>query len=83
MFRSISITSSPYILNKNLRNYCINSTNESIKKLTERYNNKKYIPNVKINYNNDDNYKPNVNLNSFLLFIALSSISFFIYKRLK
>lgn len=81
-----SINSIPYILNKNLNSYCRNSTNESIRKLTENYKSKKYIPNVKMNYNvsdNDNNDKPEFNFYFLLAFLSISSMTMLFYKRIK
>lgn len=77
-----------YPLNKTLSNYCRNSTNESIRKLTERHNldrNKLKIKNPYMDYddeNNDDD-KSKLNIYRFLIFLSFSMISIYIYKRLK
>lgn len=85
MFRSIAMPSFPYILNKNLSDYCKNTVNESIRKLTDKYKSKKYISNIKMNYNDeDDNFeKPEFNLYFLLVFLSISSMTWFFYKRIK
>jgi hypothetical protein len=82
MLSCFSRNSYPLILNKNLRDYCRNSTNESIKKIIERHNSEKDKPKIKINNNDDDN-NPVFNLLDFIFFLSVSSIAFFLYKRLK
>jgi len=88
MFKPLLNNSFPYLfLNKNLSEYCRNSTNEFIRKITEKYQTKKYIPNIKINYNNkednNENGKNDFNLYVFLVVLSISSISFYFYKRIK
>lgn len=73
----------PLIFNKSLSEYCRNSTNESIRKLKEKYESKKYIPNIKITYSSDENDKPDFNFYVFLVFLSISSLSLFFYKRIK
>ena len=71
----------PYILNKNLSDYFKNTTNESIRKLNDKYKSKKYIPNIKMN---DDEFgKPEFNLYFLLVFLSISSMTLFFYKRIK
>jgi len=81
MFRSITMPSFPYILNKKLSDYCKNTTIESIRKFNDKYKSKKYIPNIKMN---DDEFgKPEFNLYFLLVFLSISSITLFFYKRIK
>jgi len=59
------------------------STQDSIQKMVERTN----LERNKVKFKNplvdDDDEKPNFNFNNFLIFIAISSVSFLLYKRLK
>ena len=74
----------PITLNKSLSEYCRSSTNESIRKLTERYNSDKNKPKISLNFNDDDdNNNPKFNFYDFIFFLSVSTIVFFIYKRLK
>lgn len=77
MFSFLSKNSYPLFFNKNLRDYCKNSTNESIKKMIERHNSEKNKP--KINNGNNPEFK----LSNFIYLFSLSYIAFFIYKRIK
>lgn len=71
------------IINKSLNDYCMKSTQESIKKIIEKSNlerNKEKINNILDD--NDENKKPELNLYSFFIFLSISSIGFILYKRL-
>jgi hypothetical protein len=73
----------PLTFNKTLSDYCKNSTNEYIRKLTERYNSEKK-PKIKLklnDYYDDDN--PQFNYYGFFLFLSIFTITVHIYKRLK
>ena len=88
MFKPLLNNSFPYLfLNKNLSEYCKNSTNEFIKKMTEKYETKKYSPNIKISYNNKEDNSENgeidFNFYFFLVVLSISSISFYFYKKIK
>jgi len=78
----------PSVQSKIILNYCMDSTNWSIKKIINRYNLEKEKP-IKFklydNKNNDkDNDKnPNLNIYSFLIFFSLSSLGVYFYKKLK
>ena len=92
MFQCLSRNAFPLLLNKKISDYCRNSTNESIRKLIERHNSEKEKPkfNFDINTsnenNNDNNNKNNhkeVSFINFIIFLSVSSIAFFLYKRIK
>lgn len=71
----------PIKTNKNLVEYCKSSTQQSVKKLIEKYNLERNI--VKINNpleDNNDN-KPKINY-IFLIFLSVSTMGYFLYKRL-
>lgn len=75
-----------YPLNKTLSDYCRNSTNESIRKLTDQHNlerNKLKIKNIHYDDENNDDDKPKLDIYGFLIFLSFSMISIYIYKRLK
>ena len=69
--------------NQTIRDYIMKSTQDSIQKMVERTN----LERNKVKFKNplvdDDDEKPNFNFNNFLIFIAISSVSFLLYKRLK
>jgi hypothetical protein len=69
-------------LNKSFSEYCKNSTNESIRKITEKYNSNKNKPKIKLNLD-DDNNNPDFNFYDFIFFLSVTTIAFLIYKRLK
>jgi hypothetical protein len=61
----------------------LNYTNESIRKITEKYNLEKNKPTIKNPLAVDeDDAKPNLNFYNFLLFLSISTISIYFYKRL-
>jgi hypothetical protein len=84
------------IFNNNLINYCRNTTNESIKRISEKNQLKKNLPNIKI-----DNFKSNIgngngngngddgddyNTEFIYIFFSILSITLFVnyfYKRIK
>jgi hypothetical protein len=74
----------PQVMNKTLYEYCKRSTQESIRKLTEKDNLEKNKVKIKnLLDENGDSGKPEFNFYSFLAFLSISTIGFLIYKRLK
>lgn len=73
----------PLFYNKNINDYCKNMTNESIKRLTEKYNLERNNPKIKNPLDNNSNENPQLNFYNFLVFLSISTISFYFYKRLK
>jgi hypothetical protein len=76
----------PIYINRSLHDYCRKSTEESIRKKTEKYNleRKNQLSNTRFTINNDNNNNnPEFNIYTFLLFLSISSISFYFYKRLQ
>lgn len=76
----------PLYFNKSLRDYCTMTTDESIRKLIEKYNLEKRtlkFKNILGNLDIDDPKIPEFNLYAFLIFLSISSISCYFYKRLK
>jgi hypothetical protein len=72
--------------NKTLYDYCTLSTQKSIRNLTEKYNLERNQPKIKNLFNDDDNGKngkPELNLYGFLAFLSISTIGFYIYKKLQ
>lgn len=70
---------------KSVRDYCMNSTNEYIKKITQKYDLERNDKLIKINnpLNNDKNDKPEHNFESFIFFLSISTIGLYLYRRLK
>lgn len=61
----------------------LNYTNESIRKITEKYNLEKNKPTIKNPLALDeDDAKPSLNFYKFLLFLSISTITIYFYKRL-
>lgn len=74
----------PLYFNKSLSEYCTKTTNESIKKITEKYNLERNKPKIKNPLEEEDDSKnPELNFYSFIIFLSISSITFYFYKRLK
>jgi hypothetical protein len=82
MFTSIS---RPYFFNKKMYDYCIESTNKSIKNIIERKNTeeKKNITNLKINLEtiDDSSLIPRNNFIHVIFIISMSSIIYFYYTK--
>ena len=74
----------PIYINRSLHDYCRKSTEESIRKKTEKYNLERNKPVLNTTFTiNNDNNNPEFNIYTFLLFLSISSISFYFYKRLQ
>jgi hypothetical protein len=75
----------PIFYNKNLSNYCRKSTDESIKKISEKQNLERNKPKIKnpLDDNENGNGKPEFNLYEFLIFLSISTITIYFYKRLR
>ena len=79
MFTSIS---RPFFFNKKMYDYCIESTNKSIKNIIERKNTEKNnITNLKINLvtTGDSTLIPSNNFIPVMFIISMSSIVYFYY----
>jgi hypothetical protein len=73
----------PICVNRSLHDYCRKSTEESIRKQTEKYNLERNKPTLNPVFNKYDiNNTPEFNIYTFLLFLSMSTISFYFYKRL-
>ncbi len=74
----------PLYVNNGLRDVCTKSTNESIRKLTEKYNLERKPPQYKtLIYDNDGNETPNLVFFNFLIFLSITSATFYFYRRLQ
>jgi hypothetical protein len=71
-----------YLFNKTISDYCKNSTNESIKKITDKYNLERNNLDI-INPLEEDDNTPKISVYSILVFLSISTIAFFFYKRVK
>jgi len=72
----------PQLMNNILYDYCKRTTQDSIQKITEKYNvERRNIKNPLDD--NDDIGKPQNNFYGFLFFLSISTIGIFLYKRLK
>ncbi len=84
MFSSLCKNRIP--INPKLREYCIKSTNESIRKLTEKYNEERKLNKIKINFDNitnDDSPKPpndNDLIISVICVLSSTTILYYFYK---
>lgn len=76
-------TRRPIYINKLLSDYCRKSTDEYIKKLTEKHNLERNKQKFKNPLEEEDNEKPNFNFYNLLLFLSISTISLYFYKRIK
>ena len=77
------LTNRPIIINKKLSDYCKKTMNESIKNIGVRYNLERNQSKIKNIINNDDEEKPKFNIYNFLIFLSISTITIYFYKRLK
>jgi hypothetical protein len=74
----------PFYINNDLRDYCNKTANESIIKLTEKISLERKNSLYKtLIYDEDGDEIPNFNFLDFLIFLSISSITFYLYKRLK
>lgn len=74
----------PVYVNKSLSEYCTKINNESIMKLTEKYSLERKNPKFKNPLGDEDGpKKPELNFYHFLIFLSISSITIYFYKRLK
>jgi len=77
-----SIIMKPKIFNQKLHDYCLKSTNDSIKKKVEMYNEERKNGLVKFNLlknSFDDDDDPNKNIIPFICFLSISSFLMYIY----
>ena len=83
----LSCNKTPYLLNKTINDYCKYSTNESIKRIIDRYNLERNKPKIKNIFNNEhedeDKDKSRITIYSIFAFLSISTVAFFLYKRLK
>lgn len=74
----------PYY-SKSIRDYCLNSTNEYIKKIIEKTNLERNNDEIKINNplidNKNDKFEHN--FNKFLVILSISTFGLYLYRRLK
>lgn len=73
----------PYIFNKTISEYCRNSTNDSIKKITDKYNLERNTPNITNPFDDANDNKPKISMFSIFAFLSISTFAFFLYKRVK
>ena len=71
----------PILYNKSILDYCMKSTQESIKKMTEKKSLEKEIKQIQCN--DDDNNNTPINLYSLLIILYVSSLGIYFYKKLK
>jgi hypothetical protein len=69
----------PIYKNNTIQDYCRKSTQMSIAKLTEKYNLERNKPKIK---NPLANNNREFNIYNFIIFLSISSITFYFYKRL-
>lgn len=79
-----TLISRPHFFNKKMYDYCIESTNKSIKNIIERKNTEKNnIRNLKINLEtiDDSSLIPRNNFIPVIFIISMSSIVYFYYTK--
>lgn len=69
--------------NKKLADYCRKTTEDSIKKITEKYNLERNKQKINNPLEDDDNDKPKFNLYGFITFLSISTLAIYFYKRLQ
>jgi hypothetical protein len=76
-----------YLFNKTINDYCRHSTNESIKKITDRYNLERKKVQFKDIFNDEHEDKKDKDNHTTCIYIfsllSISTLAFFLYKRLK
>ena len=76
-----------YLFNKKINEYCRDSTNKSIKRITDSYNLERNKVNFKDIFNDEyeDEYdhKHKSYIYSIFAFLSISTLAFFLYKRNK
>lgn len=72
----------PIYINKSLSDYCKKTTDESIRKLTEKYNKERYNPKKFVLIDDNDDKNNNFNFLNLIIFLSISSITICLYKRL-
>lgn len=74
----------PFFVNKSLQDYCRKSTEESIKKISERYNLERNKPKINIPLDDENiSNKPEINYYGLFTFLSVTTLAIFLYKRLK
>jgi hypothetical protein len=76
-----SILKRPNYFNKPLHDYCLNSTNESIKKMIEKCDKERKYKSINLNLMpQDSNPEPNNNnIITFICFLSISSFLIYFY----
>jgi hypothetical protein len=72
-----------YLSDKTINDYSRHSTNQYIKRITDRYYLERNKPQIKNPFDYEDEYKPRINMYSIFAFLSISTLAFFLYKRLK
>jgi hypothetical protein len=73
-----SILKKPIFFNQELHNYCLKSTNDSIKRMSEKYEKERKNPKISLNLN-QDSCPSDPNKNSAIAIICFLSVSSFLY----
>ena len=78
-----SILKRPNFFNKSLQDYCLKSTNESIKRIVEKCDEERKYKSVKFNLTTNDSYPEpnNNNIIPFICFLSISSFLLYFYNR--
>lgn len=66
------------LINKSLRDYCRKSTENSIRKLTEKYNLERNTTKLA-----DEDENTQFNIYGFIAFLSMTTFAFVIYKKLQ
>jgi hypothetical protein len=76
------LTRKPLYFNKNLNDYCKRISDDSIRKLTFKCNLERINPKIKIPFENEKD-KSICIFYHFLVFLSISTMTFYLYKRIK
>ena len=77
-------TRRPDYLSISLSEYCNRTTNESIRKLTEKMNLERNKPKINIPLDDENSSnKPEINYYGLFTFLSVTTLAIFLYKRLK
>jgi hypothetical protein len=77
-----SILKRPNYFNKSLQDYCLKSTNESIKKIIQKCDEERKHKSIKFNLTTNESCpEPNNNIIPFICFLSISSFLIYFYNR--
>jgi len=81
---SLKISKASLGINNTIYDYCKRSKQESVKKITEKYNLERNKPKINIPLDDENSSnKPEINYYGLFTFLSVTTLAIFLYKRLK